>query len=366
MPIDFDHDRFGRIIGNSRRWWAGELKRPLIQVTTRTHDPGRPEPELDYRFYNSAYPMSVPVEAIIDRLDYDLSCLTFHGDAFPHYMPFFGAGVMAAFMGALLNQREETCWFHPPDNREVPDINFRFDSENRWLKRVKDLYTAGVERWEGIVQLAVTDLGGNLDVLSSFRPGEKLLLDLYDHPEEVKRLTWKAHDLWWEYYETFDSLIRPPNHGCTAWTPIFSEGPYYMLQCDFSYMISPDMFDEFVKPELTASCKRLKNAFYHLDGPGQLVHLDSLLSIEELKGIQWIPGGGSPGIRHWPEVYRKIRDAGKLIQLFGDIGDLDTVAGQLGSAEGIALICMDFDNPTPKPSENEIVDALERYGVNKE
>jgi len=41
---------------------------------------------------------------------------------------------------------------------------------------------------------------------------------------------------------------------------------------------------------------------------------------------------------HWPEVYRKIRDAGKKIQMFGDLRTLDAVAGQLGSAEGIALI----------------------------
>jgi len=363
MPIDFTHERYERVAENSRLWWAGELKRPLIQVTTRTHDPGRFEPALDYRFYNAAYEDSTAAETIIDRLDYDLSCLTFHGDAFPHNMPFFGAGVLAAFLGAELDQREETCWFHPPDEREAPDLSFRFSPENRWYKRISDIYAAGVERWDGLVQLAITDLGGNLDILSSFRPGEKLLLDLYDHPDDVKRLTWETHDLWWQYYDAFDSMIRPPNHGCTAWTPIFSVEPYYMLQCDFAYMISSEMFDEFVRPELAASCRRLGNAFYHLDGPGQLVHLDSLLSIDELKGIQWIPGGGSPGVGHWPEVYKKIRDAGKLIQFFGDIGDLDTIAGQIGSAEGLALICMDFDNPTPKPSETEIIDALDRYRV---
>ena len=32
--------------------------------------------------------------------------------------------------------------------------------------------------------------------------------------------------------------------------PIYSEKPYYPLQCDFSAMISPDMFEEFVLPEL--------------------------------------------------------------------------------------------------------------------
>ena len=363
MPMDFDSDRWERIRENASRWWDGDLKRPLIQMTAKNRDPGRTEPSFPSEFYTSAYDLSVPAEGIINRIDYDLSRLTFFGDSFPHFMPFFGAGVLAAFLGAQLDQREETCWFHPPDEKSPPDISFRFDPDNRWFRRICDIYAAGLERWGGAVQLGMTDLGGNLDVVASFRPGEKLLLDLYDHPEEVRRLNREAHDRWWACYDAFNNLLRPVNPGYTAWTPLFSAEPYYMLQCDFSFMIGPDMFDEFVKPGLAASCRRLGHAFYHLDGPGQLVHLDSLLSIDELRGIQWIPGDGAPGIRRWPGVFRKIRDAGKLIQFFGDIGDLDAVIRQLGSQEGIAVICMSFDNPREMPSEGEIHDALKRYGA---
>ena len=363
MPINFDNNRWERIRENSKLWWEGKLKRPLIHMTAANHDPGRSEPPLPYEFYTSAYDLSVPAEAVIDRIDYNLSCNTYYGDSFPHFMPFFGAGVLAAFLGAQLNQREETCWFHPLGDPEASDVSFFFNPENRWFKRIGDIYKAGHERWGGQVQLGMTDLGGSLDVVASFRPGEKLLLDLYDHPGEIQRLAWETHDVWWHYYDSFNGILQTVNQGYTAWTPLFSDGPYYMLQCDFCYMISPDMFDEFVKPELAASCKRLKNAFYHLDGSGQLAHLDSLLSIDELRGIQWVPGEGAPGMKHWPEVFRKIRDADKLIQFFGDIDDLDVVVEQLGSPEGIAVICMSFDNPRTMPSESDIIDALERYGV---
>ena len=43
-----------------------------------------------------------------------------------------------------------------------------------------------------------------------------------------------------------------------------------MLQCDFSYMISPNMFKRFVVPDLTACCDHLDYGFYHLDGKGEL------------------------------------------------------------------------------------------------
>lgn len=164
--------------------------------------------------------------------------------------------------------------------------------------------------------------------------------------------------MWWRYFEEINEILQPVNPGYTAWTPIFSEAPYYMLQCDFCYMISTDMFDEFARPELAASCKKLVNPFYHLDGPGQLSHLDSLLEIEDLKGVQWIPGAGQPGYEEWPEVYRKIHDAGKLIQLSGDMKTLDTLVEQIGTAEGI-VIMMGADIS----EEREAVAFLEKYGA---
>ena len=65
-----------------------------------------------------------------------------------------------------------------------------------------------------------------------------------------------------------------------------------MLQCDFSYMISPAMFERFVMPDLAACCDALDHGFYHLDGKGEIRHLEMLLSLERLRGIQWIPATG--------------------------------------------------------------------------
>jgi hypothetical protein len=362
MAIDFNNTRWTRVKNNYRRWWAGELKRPLLYLTVPGRDPGRLEPSIPQRAFTAHYDRSVSAAEIVDRWDYDLSCVHFMGDAFPVTWPNFGPGVIAAFMGATLETDANTCWFHPVRGEELANVQFRYDPDNAWLNRVKDIYRAAAARWKGSVQVSMTDLGGNLDILSSFRPSERLLLDLYDHPEVVKKKTWEAHEMWWRYFKEIDALLRPFSPGHTAWTPIFSETPYYMLQCDFCYMVGPGMFDEFVKPELAASCRRLSNPFYHLDGIGQLPHLESLLTIPELKGVQWIPGDGSPGpdgcqnMKHWPDVYRRIRKAGKLVQLFGTIDVLDTVARQVGSAEGMILI-------GTASSLDDARDALRRYGV---
>ena len=81
-------------------------------------------------------------------------------------------------------------------------------------------------------------------------------------------------------------------------------------------MISPQMFEEFVVPDLAGVCRRLGRVFYHLDGVGQLPHLDALLNMPELAGIQWVPGEGSPPPEEWMDVLKRIRDGGKLCQLY--------------------------------------------------
>jgi 5-methyltetrahydrofolate--homocysteine methyltransferase len=88
-----------------------------------------------------------------------------------------------------------------------------------------------------------------------------------------------------------------------------------MLQSDFSYMISPAMFERFVLPDLMECCEALDHPFYHLDGKGEIPHLDHLLSIQRLKGIQWVPGDGQPPPDCWLPLLQRIRTGGKLCQV---------------------------------------------------
>jgi len=361
MSIDFSPDRWATVQENAALWWEGKLGRPLIQLTMWGRDPGRPAPDLPRKHFTAHYGLNLPAEAVVERWDYDLSGQRFLGDAFPTVFMNFGPGVAAGFLGARVECDDNTVWFHPEQSVEAVDLSWEYDAGNSWLQRVCELCRLSVERWQGTVQVSMTDLGGAVDILSTFRPGEELLLDLMLASDAVKARTWDLHEFWFRYFDQINAILQPGNPGYTAWTPIFSKTPYYMLQCDFCYMIGPHHFDEFIKPELAAACRRLDHPFYHLDGPGQLPHLDSLLEIEELAGVQWVPGAGAKPTTEWPEVYKKIRAAGKLMQLLpaGDpIETLDIVADQLGSAEGIVMI-----GGIHPDREAEAREALRRYGV---
>lgn len=358
-----DKNQWAKVKDNAGRWWAGDLGRPLIQVRLKDSKSRTPEPELPLYEFSSFYPMTISAEQIVARWDYDLGTTMFLGDGFPHVCPNLGPGVIAAFMGAELVNGHDTVWFHPKKEIEICDLEFELDVENPWYRRCHDLVIAAMNRWQGSVQCAFTDLGGNLDILSVFRPAEKLIYDLYDSPEHVKRLTWKAHELWWRYFEDFSALTEGINPGYSTWAAILSDKPHYTLQCDFCYMIGPEMFDKFVRPELKASADRLANAFYHLDGRGQLSHLDSLLEIDSIKGIQWIPGAGSPDVLHWPEVYRKITAAGKKIHIASNMCErpfdvLDVMAKQLDKVDHI-VYTLEGD----VADLHRVEEMLRKYGV---
>jgi 5-methyltetrahydrofolate--homocysteine methyltransferase len=359
MSIAFSAERWEQTKRNYDLWWAGKLQRPLMPVYLKGRDGGRREPAVPRASRTGLYPLSVTPEQIVDRWDYELSCVEFLGDAFPSVWIDFGPGIVAGFLGCEVTPGVDTLWFHPRKVESIDQLRFRYDGDNIWLKRVKDIARAAVARWGGSVQVAMTDLGGNLDILASFRPSENLLLDLYDHPEEVKRLTWEAHELWFRYFDEINAILRPTNPGYTTWANIFCSRPTYMLQCDFAYMIGPGMFDEFVQPELAAACGRLDYAFYHLDGQGQLPHLDSLLSIDALKGVQWVPGDGSPPCRCWADVYRRIRKAGKLVQYIAGPEGIEPVAEACGGLKGFVLQGLWRD----ASQRREVEATLKRWGV---
>jgi 5-methyltetrahydrofolate--homocysteine methyltransferase len=200
------------------------------------------------------------------------------------------------------------------------------------------------------VSVGHTDLGGNLDILASFRGSQQLSLELIDAPQEVDRLVGEITRLWLRYYDELYAIIQQSGRGTTPWAPIWSPRRTYMLQSDFAYMISPKMFERFVMPDLERCCSALDHAFYHLDGKGQIPHLDQLLSIEDLWGIQWVPGDGAPPPDGWLPLLKRIRDGGKLCQVGVSPEGARTIVREL-SGKGFCLHIWPTDGWTPEEAE---------------
>ena len=324
INIRFTESDWERIARDWNAWWTGELERPLVVL--ETIDPV----EADWSQFTK-YGLDTPVDAILDNWERILESAYWLGDAFPKWWVNYGPGVMAAFLGSRVSWTPDTTWFWPLEGVErLEDIRLAYDPDNPWLRRVLDVTRQAVERWGNHVLVGTTDIGGNLDILASLRGSEKLLFDLTDAPQEVDRLVNEITPLWLRYYDELYAITSAVGRGNACWGPCWSPGKGYMLQCDFSYMISPRMFKRFVLPDLTACCDHLDYGFYHLDGKGEIPHLDYLIGIERLRGIQWQPGDGQPLADGWLPLLKRIRDGGKLCQVYVDRKGAFTIQKELG------------------------------------
>lgn len=344
--LHFTAEDWQRIERDTMAWWAGELDRPLVYLAS-TDPLSVPKPQN----YQSNYPLTLSAEAVVDRYEPFLDATHFYGDAFPAKWVNFGPGILAGFVGSevhSVSEPSETVWFTPVRPTRIADLDLAYDASNVWWQRVQAITAALVERYGGMLQVGHTDLGGNLDILASLRTTEGLLFDVTEQPEQVLRLVRRTTALWLRYYDELDAIIRPrvsitSCRGTTSWAPIWSTGRTYMLQCDFSYMISPRMFERFVLPDLIACCGHLDHGFYHLDGKGEIPHLDLLLAIARLRGIQWIPGDGQPTPDRWLPLLKRIRDGGKLCQVFVRPEGARRIVRHLGGKGFLLVIQHDED-----------------------
>jgi len=337
LELHFTDEDWARIERDWSAWWAGELERPLIVMPTYDVLFNRSRREFTTEFL-----LERPVDEVLDYYEERLKNTYYYGDAWPKWQPYFGPGIMTGYLGGKVEPIEDqrTVWFEVDNPVPYNDLHFRYDVDNKWWHRVKALTSGAVERWGDRINVAHTDIGGVLDVLASFRKTYTLLKDLYDCPEEVIRCTREITALWLRYYTEFNRITGPTGRGTSCWAPVWSPQKTYMHQCDFSYMISPKMFERFVMEDLDRCFGEMEHAFYHLDGKGQIPHLGRLLSMKNLKGIQWIPGAGQPPPSEWMPLLKQIKDAEKLCQLFVSAEESISITRELGG-KGFVFCVLD-------------------------
>jgi hypothetical protein len=159
---------------------------------------------------------------------------------------------------------------------------------------------------------------------------------MIERPDWVQQKVREINQVWFDAYQRIYDVIKLED-GSSAFGAfrLWGPGKTAKVQCDASAMFSPDMFHRFVIPALTEQCEWLDHSMYHLDGTQAVCHLDALLSIDALDAIEWTPEAGieGGGNARWFDMYQRILDAGKSVQLVGVRQDdivpvLDAIGGE--------------------------------------
>ncbi|MDH7568457.1 MAG: hypothetical protein QHJ73_02560 [Armatimonadota bacterium] len=300
------------------RWWnGGDIGRAALQITVPRERPVEeippvPRPEgwvTDYSTRSLPYRVYQALRTAASQ--------EYFGEAAPVGKPGdLAPNCLALYLGCRGVEMPGTVWCEPCITDPF-QARFEYDPNNFYWRFSQEAHRRTAEVGRGKLLQQFPDFIEGLDTLAAMRGTEELLIDLIDRPEWVHASLRRITDLYFHYYDVIYDIIRDEVGGSVFW--VWAPGRITKLQCDFSAMISPAMFREFMLPVLNEMTERVSYSLYHWDGPGAICHLDALLSIPELDMIQWTPGAGTEPAWHsrWWPLYHRVLDGGKKLFIHG-------------------------------------------------
>lgn len=311
-------DEYESSFDAQRKFWNGEdIGRCLILVEAPTND-GEPPPklpdkvedrwtDLDYIEANAAYKMRH----------------TFYGgDAIPiWYMGDAGNNSIPVFLGCNVILDETTGWWEPIMSEgslsDYKPEDLVIEKDGKWWKSSQQIQNLANKCVMGKALPRVPAMLGSGDTLSALRSNEKLLTDLIDEPETVKKFEDYLIEQWVDVYSHYYELHKEASFGGSSnfFFGLWAPGTFYITGNDMSYMISTDMYERIYLDAITRQINFLDYSLYHVDGIAAFRHVDMLCGIENLTAIQILPGDGRPSPLHYMNELKKVQRAGKGLHI---------------------------------------------------
>lgn len=250
----------------------------------------------------------------VDSFIENLKGSTVYGDTFPVFYPNLGPSVYASYYGVPLSYADVTSWaIHTVSDIDALDIDsLKIDRECENWKKIDELTDYALARCKDKFFVGYTDLHPSMDCAVDFTGVNEMCMSLIDNPDKVKEFLNKLCDDFFPVYDYYYNRLE--GMPSVSWMGIPFEGKMHIPSCDFSSMLSPAMFEEFVLPCVVKEAKAFDHNIFHMDGPGVMRHLDMLLDVNEIRAIQLVQGvGEDEPIMQWLPVIKKIQARGKGI-----------------------------------------------------
>ena len=330
-------------------WWhGGDLGRPALQVSAKREKPledipAVPVPEgcpcPGYTTMDFAFRVNQGIRGHVNS-----HCL---GESIPSVSPDLAPNCLALFLGCPGTEAAGSVWCGPTIDPDAPESAvFEVREDNKYLDFSVRLGKEFQRLGAGKFLVEFPDFIEGLDTLAAMRDTQRLLLDLVERPGWVHESLAKISQCWKQVYDLYYEFTKDETGGSSFWA--WAPGKMVKLQCDFSAMIGPEMFGEFMVPVLEDLTRFTDYSMYHWDGPGALPHLDHLLGLEALDMIQWTPGSGAPQLADpgWFPMYHRIVEAGKKVILLGIPTDsMPVMKKEFGRKLKDFMINLGFDTP---------------------
>lgn len=345
-------------------YWKRENKgRPLMYVVAEKEENRDKQKEEDVKI-KDIEDQYFNAERIVERFRYYAETHEFMAESFPNLSIDFGPGSLAGYIGCDIVFNHDTVWFEHfvEDWKTLDDIVF--DENNEWFQKHIKLFKEVKELAGDDFLIGIPDIMENIDVLASMRGVQDLIFDMIDIPDEITKRLNQVQEIYMEYYNRFYDIVKEEEGCCYTVFQIWGKGRTAKIQCDFSALMAPYQFDEFIEDELRKQARKLDNVLYHLDGPDAIKHVPSLMKIEEIDALQWTSGDHGPDgtIEEWYPIYDQAVEAGKGLWIKVYTGNLDEWierVDKLVKRYGSNAMFLFFPN-MPKVDADKLLDFAEK------
>jgi hypothetical protein len=337
-------------------WHRAIFDRPPVDIQF-TKPEARPIPVKDYKNWDEKW---LDVDFRAEQIAATLEATRFMGDALPIAWPNLGPEIYSAWCGCEYHFTEGSGWSQPLVHDWDGDIaKARLDMGHPLFKLCERFTDNLLELGKGKFLTGLTDFHSGGDHVAALRDPQQLAIDMVESLEHVKtELVRSQMEYFMAYNHFYDKIISGGSFACSWMGSLFGEGKFYIPSNDFSCMISKRMFDEVFLEGIAAECKFLDQSIYHLDGPGALRHLESILQINDLDAVQWVCGAGNEGYRRWVDVYRRIQQAGKALTLIITLEELPMVFETL-QPQGVYF--MNIEGIGDEDTASEVIKRIEKW-----
>ena len=308
---DFDSlelcPNFKEIMKRYEAFWNGDMiERPIVRITAP--NPDYTAPEVPDNYYTRNYS---DLDEVANGILSNKRRFLHLGDSIPYSLTSLGNDEAAAFCGDgklyFVDGNHSTAWSKPFVEDWEEAFPFQIKEDNPLWVRAQKLSDKCAEVMCGKMLFYPFDTNTNMGMLAAMRGTEQLCIDLLDHPEVIERAM--------EYtMPVYEKIIKRLINKYHLWP-----GMYMTVECDFSYMISADMFRRFVLPYLEREAEYFGRVYYHWDGVGALTHTDALIESKNLYALGFAPGYGKGKISDYLELHQKVQKGGKAVTFRCDV-----------------------------------------------
>jgi len=270
--------------------------------------------------------------------DYHHRATFFGGEAFPIWTTGYpGYAELSTYVGSPVHLDYATGWHDAILTGDLADFRqLKIDYEGRAWKFGIELLKRAAEESRGKSIPSIGAFGGSGDTLAALRDTNRLLLDVIEQPDLVREADQFLVRLWSQIYDEYYDIIHAVSEGSTSWFPLWAPGKFYATECDFSYMISPQMYRDLFMPVIEEQLRFLDYSVYHVDGISAFVHVPAICELRRLQAIQILPGAGKPSPLHFMDTLKYVQSHGKNLHISISPAEVETALSEL-SARGLFL-----------------------------